>query len=173
MYLGCDDNFRTKRFDCCSFSQLFFYFFFPHTFYGIFCLSFDSNFSISNFLFFRSFWKPCDLWCLCLSNEFSQYMQFFKPRKLFKWVYFRLQSIWLAHSKCRALEIDDPFSEFIALIHISYAFCSKSYFLSFSISLFILPRSQYVYVYRSFRSGETVWKASSDCIISMIFDRTE
>lgn len=60
----------------------------------------------------------------CLAYETQ--CAFFKPRKLFNWVYFRLQSIWLAHSKCRALEIDDPFCEFIALIHISYAFCSKS-----------------------------------------------
>lgn len=124
------------------FSTSFFVSFFPH---GLWLLFVSLSIPISLFSFFLFLLlnkRPCESCAFCLSNEFSQYA-FFKPRKLFKWVYFRLQSIWLAHSKCRALEIDDPFSEFIALIHISYAFYSKSSFLFCSHPLFLCLRSQH------------------------------
>lgn len=72
-------------------------------------------------------------------------LTFFKPRKLFKWVYFRLQSIWLAQSKCRALEIDDPFFEFIALIRIRTHYVVKL-FWAFGIEFSGVMLLFYMYI---------------------------
>lgn len=52
----------------------------------------------------------------CYSISAMHYLNSWNQAKLFKWIYFWLQSIWLAYLKCRPKEIDDPLSEFIIVI---------------------------------------------------------